>query len=155
MRPIPSEDGDGRTDGSPPAPPPSARVRLEVAILDAVQAAPALEPSDERARRTVLVVAAEPDLRRYVRECLRDRADVRVIDAESIGAGLVLAAHDTPHLLVVDESEREILTAMPEILAILIVDDATNITAPEARLRLLGRPFRAEGLLAEVGRLLQ
>jgi hypothetical protein len=155
MRPVPSEDGVGRMHSGPPASPPSARVRLEVAILDADQAVPALEPIGERARRTVLVVAAEPDLRRYVRECLRDLADVRVVDADSIAGGLLFAAHDSPHLLVVEESEREILTAMPEILAILIVDDAPDITAPDARLRFLGRPFRAEGLLAEVGRLLK
>ena len=53
---------------------PSPRVRLEVAFLDADQAAPAPAPSpaaDERACLTVLVVAAEVDVRRYVRECLR------------------------------------------------------------------------------------
>ena len=65
---------------------PSAGVRLEVAIL-ADQTTSADEPagvSDEPVRLTVLVLAAEADVRRYVRECLRDCVDVRVLDAASI-----------------------------------------------------------------------
>src|SRR3954470_2960782 len=104
----PPRDGDGgREDGVLPGPP-SPRVRLEIAFLDADQAAPApAAPAalDERNRLTVLVVAAEPDVRRYVRECLRERTDLRVLDAETVTAAVMLAAHHSPELLIVDEPE--------------------------------------------------
>ena len=60
---------------------------MEVAFLDADQAAPAPAPPaalDERTCLTVLVVAAEADLRRYVRECLRERTDLRLLEAATV-----------------------------------------------------------------------
>jgi hypothetical protein len=131
---------------------------LEVAFLDGDQAAP--EPAssaalDERPRLTVLVVAAEADLRRYVRECLRERTDLRLIEAATVSDAVTLAAHWSPELLVVDEPQRDILATLSELRAIVIVDDVPR-GAPVSgtRLRLLARPFTAEGLAAEVGRLL-
>ena len=154
----PRKDGDGREDGMSPPPPPSPRVRLEVAFLDADQAAPAPTPSaalDERKCLTVLVVAAEADVRRYVRECLRERTDLRVLEAATVTAAVTLAAHCSPELLVVDKPESNVVVALPHLLAIVIVDDVPH-GAPGVgtRRRLLARPFTAEGLLAEVGQLL-
>jgi hypothetical protein len=136
----------------------SPRVRLEVAFLDADQAAPAPAPPaalDERTRLTVLVVAAEADLRRYVRECLRERTDVRVLEAATVTAAITLAAYLPPELLVVDEPERNVLVTLSELRAIVIVDDVPHgAPASGTRVRLLARPFTAEGLVAEVGQLL-
>jgi len=141
----------GQTDPSP-------RVRLEVAFLDADQPAPApaLSPAaDERACLTVLVVAAEVDLRRYVRECLRERSDLRLLEAPTVDAAVILAASVLPDLLVVDEPERQVLATLSRYRAILIVDDVPR-GAPGlgARVRLLARPFTAEKLAAEVTELL-
>ena len=137
---------------------PSPRVRLEVAFLDADQAAPAPAQSssaDERACLTVLVVAAEPDLRRYVRECLRERTDLRVIEAASVAAALAVAARHRPELLVVDEPERAVLAAGSPFRAILLVDDVPHgASSADTRLRLLARPFTAEELVAEVARMI-
>src|SRR6185295_10957429 len=74
--------GGGREDGVSPTrrSVPSTRVQLEVAFLDADETGPAPAGPvvlDERRRLTVLVVAAEADVRRYVRECLRERVDLR------------------------------------------------------------------------------
>ena len=105
---------------------PSPRVRLEVAFLDADQAAPAAAPSptaDGRACLTVLIVAAEVDLRRYVRECLREQADLRVLEAATVPAAVTLAADCSPDLLVVDEPERDVLAILSELSAIIIADD--------------------------------
>jgi hypothetical protein len=137
---------------------PSPRVRLEVAFLDADQPAPAdATPAvlDERTRLTVLVVAAEADLRRYVRECLRERSDLRVLEAATVTAAVTLAANCSPAILIVDEPESDVLLRLSELRAIVIVDDVPR-DAPESgtRRRLLARPFTAEGLAAEVGRLL-
>ena len=137
---------------------PSPRVRLEVAFLDADQAAPApalSAASDGRACLTVLVVAAEVDFRRYVRECLRERSDLRLVEAATVDAAVILAASALPDLLVVDEPERQVLATLSRLRAILIVDDVPR-GAPGlgAHVRLLARPFTAERLVAEVDQLL-
>ena len=156
----PRENGGGREEGVSPTPPPrgSPRVQLEVAFLDADQDAPAPSPPaalDERACLTVLVVAAEADLRRYVRECLRERTDLRLLEAATVTAAVALAAYYSPEILVVDEPERDVVVTLSQLRAIVIVDDVPH-SGPgvETRLRLLARPFTAEGLVAAVGQLL-
>ncbi|MFL5247231.1 MAG: hypothetical protein ACJ79V_05350 [Myxococcales bacterium] len=129
---------------------------MEVELLDAEQAAPAPPAAlDERTRLTVLVVAAEADLRRYVRECLRERTDLYLLEAATVAAAVTLAANYAPELLVVDEPESDIRVRLAELRAIVIVDDVPRgAPASGTRLRLLVRPFTAEALVAEVGRLL-
>jgi hypothetical protein len=132
---------------------------LEVAFLDDHQPAPAdATPAalDERTRLTVLVIAAEADLRRYVRECLRERSDLRVLDAATVAAAVALAAECSPVLLIVDEPESDVLIPLSQLGAIVIVDDVPHgAPASGTRHRLLARPFTAERLAAEVGRLLE
>jgi len=137
---------------------PSPRVRLEVAFLDADQAAPAPVPPaalDERTCLTVLVVAAEADFRRYVRECLRERTDVRVLEAATVTVAVTLAGVYSPELLVVDGPQRDVVVTLSQLRAVVVVDDVPHDAAGvEPRLRLLARPFAAEGLMAAVGQLL-
>jgi hypothetical protein len=151
-------EADARENRESATSPPSSRVRLEVAFLDAEDGAPTAAPlatDDERSRLTVLVVAAEPDVRRYVRECLRERADLRLLDAATITAAVTVAATHALDLLVVDGWENDVLLALSQVRAIVIVDDVPHGTPPATtRVRLLARPFTAEGLLAEVGLLL-
>ena len=138
--------------------PPSPRVRLEVAFLDADQTAPAPVPPtalDEQARLTVLVVAAEADLRRYVRECLRVRADLRILESPTVADALTLADASSPELLIVDEPESQILATLSQVRAVVIVDDVPRGSpASLARVRLLARPFTGDGLVQEVDQLL-
>jgi hypothetical protein len=136
---------------------PSPRVRLEVAFLDADQAAPTPAPPEalgEQTRLTVLVVAAEADVRRYVRECLRERTDLRLLEAATVTAAVSLAAHYVPELLIVDEPERDVLSKLSQLRAVVIVDDVPHGAPSSATHRLLARPFTAEGLMAEVRQLL-
>jgi hypothetical protein len=138
--------------------PASARVQLEVALLDADQSVPApAAPAalDEHTRLTVLVIAAEADLRRYVRECLRERTDLRVLDAATVAAAVALAADSSPTLLIVGEPQGAIVDRLANVHAIVIVDDVPRGTPVSGtQRRLLARPFTAERLLAEVGQLL-
>ena len=158
---APGRDGGGRADGGEPTPLPlpSARVRLETALLDADWGVPAPGPTDatapgERACPTVLVVAAEADLRRYVRECLRDRPALRLLEAATVPAAVALAARYPSACLVVDEPERDVLGALAAHRAVLLVEDAPrDAPSAAARLRLLASPFTASELLAEVDRL--
>ena len=55
------------------------RVRLEVAILAADEAPSASAPPPHTEAVTILVIATDPDVRRYVHECLRGLANVRVL----------------------------------------------------------------------------
>ena len=133
---------------------PSAGVRLEVAILAADQttsADVAAVASDEPVRLTVLVLAAEADVRRYVRECLRDCTDVRVLDTASVAVALTLEAQASPQLLIVDAPQSDLLVALPRVRALLIVDDEPRREQlAGARVRFLARPFTADQLVAEV-----
>jgi len=138
---------------------PSPRVRLEVAFLDADQAAPAPAQSssaDEGACLTVLVVAAEADLRRYVRECLRERPDLRLLEAARVTQAVALAADCAPDVLIVDGPERDVLATLSQLRAIIIVDDVPrDAPALQTHVRLLlPRPFTAEQLVAGVNQLL-
>ena len=149
------ESGDTVQPSSPPAP--SAGVRLEVAILSE-QPAPAPAPSppiNVPVGLTVVVVAAEADVRQYVRECLRDRVDVKILEAASVTEGLTVAAHEPVALLVVDAPERDVLGGLSHIRAIVIVDELPRGARPLGkRIRFLARPFSADGLVAEVTELL-
>ena len=128
-------------------------MQLEVALL-ADQAGPgegSTTARDEHTRLTVLVVAAEPDFRHYVRECLRERADLRLLDAATITVAADVATSNAPGLLVVDDPEREVLVEMPRVRAIIVVDEVAHGQASAGtHVRLLPRPFTAKELLAEV-----
>jgi CheY-like chemotaxis protein len=130
---------------------PSARVRLEVAFLaDAEASQPSPASDDERPGVTVLVLAAEADVRRYVAECLRARSDLRVLEAPMAAAATELVRQARPDLLIVDGSDG--LERFPDLRAVVIVDEipygsTTDATRP---VRLLGRPFSGDQLLAQV-----
>ena len=67
-----------------------------------------------------------------MRECLRDRTDV----------------------LLLERKRWAILAALPRVRAILLVHDEPRYALPDTQRRLLARLFSAERLVAEVGRLL-
>ena len=103
----------------------------------------------------MLIVASEFDLRRYVRECLRDRSDIHPIDALSVVDAVDAVATVSPVLLIVAEAEEAALRVFPQLPAILIVDEDNERTPETARSRILSRPFSAERLLADVRYLLE
>jgi CheY-like chemotaxis protein len=133
----------------------SARVRLEIAFLDDAEIPdPAPSGNDERPRFTALVVAAEPDVRRYIGECLRGRADLRIHEAATTRVATEIARRMRLDFLIVDGSDN--LEGLSHLRTIVIVDDIPYGAATATpRLHLLGRPFSAEQLAAAVDRLLQ
>ena len=54
-------------------------------------------------------------------------------------------------VLIVDTPQRGVLAALPQLSAILIVDNLADVS-PAPHVRLIERPFTAEQLLAEIGR---
>ena len=152
----PSDDGIARTDGDS-AKPPSPRVQLEVAFLDADDVASPPTPSarDERPRLTALVVAAEADVRLYVRECLRERTDMQLLESNTAMAAATLAAQRVPDLLIVEERQMNLIAAGLPVRTIVIADDVPRDPhAGPASVRWLARPFTAERLLAEIHQLI-
>ena len=104
-------------------------------------------------------VRLEADLRHYVRECLRECAGRRIVEAATIAAAVALAAVHPPACLVLDEPERDVPRALAPHRAVLLLDDAPHDMprdmprdAPwsSSRLRLLARPFTARELVAAV-----
>jgi hypothetical protein len=85
-----------------------------------------------------------------VGECLRERTDLRLVEAAT-SRRPSLSRRRTRRRFVVDEPERDVVAALAQLRAIVIVDDVPRGAAATAeRVRLLARPFTAEGLLAEV-----
>ena len=136
---------------------PSNRVRLEVEFLDADEAPPTPpQPStpDERPRLTALVVASEPDVRRYVRECVVQQDGLRVIEAATAAAGIAAVALQAVDFAIIDESELVGFASLPELCTIVLVDDIPHGAPDVPRRRLLARPFSAGDLMAEIEKLL-
>ena len=142
-----------------PSTPLSPRVQLEVAFLDADQVEDAPDRSQatgEHPYLTVLVVAAEPDVRRYVRECLRERPDLLLVEAASVAAAIAIATHGATQALIVDAHEAEVVAVLAHIRGVVLVDEVPRTATPSgARLRLLARPFTAAALVAELDQLLE
>lgn len=150
----PIEDGGPARDPDDRAPTPSARVRLEVDLLASDQPAPLPSHAlgDHHQRHTVLVVAGDADVRRYVRECLRDRVNLRVPEAATISMATRLAALHPPTLLIVDAPDAIVLDSLAEVRAVLIGDELPRETMPNVPVTVLARPFGARDLQVLVDR---
>lgn len=153
MNARPDDEG-GESAPRLPDPHPSPRVRLEVAALDGDdEGQPSLAPAvdDEGRRLTVLIVAGDADLRHYVTECLRERSDLRTMEAATVGIAHAIAAQHALELIVADERTREAIAILPACRAIVLVDDVPRDAPPDGgRVRFVARPFTARELMAVV-----
>jgi DNA-binding NtrC family response regulator len=163
------EDGQGSTGSS------SDPAWLEASILasasdDARAMSPDRGAGGDAEQRMVLVVAAEADMRTYVRRCLAQVASVQVMEAPDVAGMRGIARAMPPDLIVVDVDGEpagaavdRMLGGQPELIgvpAIVITDEAPGGdrgtigtgTAPGV---LLVKPFNARRLCAEVYRLLE
>jgi DNA-binding NtrC family response regulator len=119
--------------------------------------------------RTVLVVANDPDMRIYVRQCLAHIEAIRVREVADAFSARKTTADGIPDLLVVDvdgEGEGAVsrllghLPALIDVPLIVITDERRGTRAgasPEAhaaREVVLVKPFNARRLCTEVQRIL-
>jgi hypothetical protein len=130
--PIPSSEAH-------PEPGPSARVSLEVALLTSETDDASVAASG--GKRVVWVATADPDLRAYVRQCLRPRQDLRVTDSSIPPTGVSLMISDRMH---VD----------PIFPLLLLTEDRFTPLVGARRVEVLTPPFNARQLLGAVDRLL-
>lgn len=125
-------------------------MRLEVELLasDAPAAVPAPAVGDRPQRHTVLIVVGDADVRRYVRECLHDRAELRLLEAPAAAMAEQLVTLHRPDLLIVDARDAAVLSAIAEVRAVLIADDVPQDAQPNSRIVRLIRPFGGQELEA-------
>ena len=127
-------------------------VEPELELWHAPQPEPALD--DQHRRYTVLVVVRDTHVRHYVLECLRDRTDLRVLEAPEIAVAVRMAAVQPPRLLIVDSQDAAIVDALVDVRVVLIVDELPRDATPNSRVTTLARPFGAQDLEAIVDGLL-
>jgi hypothetical protein len=124
----------------PPAP--SSRVALEVALLTGSAHAQPQPP--RRGTLLVLVDVTDSDVAAYVRDCLRTRTDLRVIDDAST------VEHLRPDLVISDRVHGD--PTRP--LVVLREDELEAHPARSAMVEVLQSPFNARQLLRAVERLI-
>ena len=149
----PIRDDDPARDRDDRAPAPSARVQLEVDLLASEQpvSLPGPVPGDHH--NVVLVVAGDSDVRRYVCECVRDRADLLVLEASTIAMATRLASVHSVKLLIVDAPDVHVLDRLVDVRAVLLGNDVPQPAVSGDRITALARPFAAQDLQALVDRL--
>lgn len=130
-------------------------MQLEVDLLASEQpvSLPAPVPGDHHTRHVVLVVAGDPDVRRYVCECLRDRADLLVLEASTVPMATRLASVHSVKLLIVDATEARVLDELVDVRAVLLGNDVPQQAGSSVRITALAQPFGAQDLRALVDRL--
>lgn len=144
------------TRSRPALPPPSARVRLEIDILGSEPGnpRPSGAPIHDDTCRVVLVVSADGDVRRYIRESLRDRMEILVLEAATVPDARQVAEHTAPNLVITDISVARGLAGSRAVPAILITDDSIDGVPPAPECVVVPRPFTAERLATLAARLL-
>ena len=117
----------------------------------------------------VLVVAAEADMRTYVRRCLAQVTSIQVMEAPDVPGMRGIARAMPPNLIVVDvdgepagSAVDRMLGGQPELVnvPVLVITDETpgsdreTIGSGTASRAILVKPFNSRRLCAEVHRLL-
>jgi hypothetical protein len=145
------DDDDGL-----PRPPASDRLQLEIALL----AAAAPEPFDDgigagEPGRTVLLAVGDADLREYIKQCLRQRADLRVVEAQP-GDDRLNVGQRQPVALVIADGSPDGAAALNGPPLLLVGDELSEALPVRegAGMAFLIQPFNARRLLDVVARLL-
>lgn len=170
--------GSGQSGRDPAAAPTSDRLQLEIELLAATpEQTVAPEPIAGPGGRqyTVLAAVVEADLRGYIRECLRERADLRVAETDPGEPVLAAIQRLRPALVIAEVSgipgvEAASAGGAPGYgapnddglspLPLLLIGDeapeplATGHPRPRTRMVFLAQPFNARRLLDAVERLL-
>jgi len=163
------DDGQGETGSS------SDPAWLEASILasasdDAKAMSPGRGAVGDVEQGMVLVMAAEADMRTYVRRCLAQVASIQVMEAPDAQGMRGIARAMQPNLIVVDVDGEPAGSAVDRMLGrqpeladvpmIVITDEAPGndygtIGSGTASAAILVKPFNARRLCAEVHRLLK
>jgi len=155
----------GPRDGSRPGhdagsllPRASDRLQLEVELLAAAATAPsddgiaAVEPS-----RTVLLAVGDANLRDYIRQCLRQRADLHVVELRAGDDPLDVARRGPVDLVITDGWALPDGVAPGNRVPLLLIGDERSDVLPfgeGAGIAFLLQPFNAGRLLDMAARLL-
>lgn len=156
-----SSFGEGGGRGSDPPLSASPRVQLEVDILAGEGSGTGSEPEPiaDAQRRTVLAVTSDEGLSRYLALCLSTRSDLQLVTADSVEQAVASAARLPPHVIIADALRADVILALRDLPALLIVDDDSDVNMArvrEARAPVAGiiRPFNARSLLLRLDQLM-
>jgi CheY-like chemotaxis protein len=166
---------ESQRKGANPPTSSSDRVRLEVSILASASEDGVPETADEAPGtrpdlRTVLVVAAESDMRIYVRRCLRRQGGLHVVEAADGVSALRAGRRAPPDIIILDVDGHPLAAnALVDTLRsegvfagvplVIISDEETEdaklrLASGPAQSAILVKPFNARQLCAEVERML-
>jgi hypothetical protein len=147
--------GGGGRESDPPLSA-SPRVQLEIDILAGEDSS--RETLDAQ-RRTILAVTSDEGLSRYLALCLSTRSDLQLATAASVEQAVTTAALLPPHAVIADVMRADVIRALHEVPALLIVDDAadadvTPLHNARTPVAVMVRPFNAHSLLLRLDELL-
>lgn len=131
----------------------AATMRKQIARLAAQHAAAIAEapPAAIVAVKSLLVVASCEKVRASVRASLQEASWVRVLEADSVQAGLALLRQEAPDLVLVDYQDRAVLESSAATRAVLIADQVPRSgELPRALVGLLARPLKPERVSRQV-----
>jgi DNA-binding response OmpR family regulator len=166
---------ESQRKGAEPPTSSSDRVRLEVSILSSASDDGAPEAEDEASGtrpdlRTVLVVAAESDMRIYVRRCLRRHGGIHVVETADRVSAVRAGTLTPPDIIILDAdgpqpAAKALVGALRSegafaSVPLLIISDEEEHDAElrhgssVTRSAILVKPFNSSQLCAEVERML-
>lgn len=151
-----SSIGGGGARASGPPLSASPRVQLEIDILADEDST---HETLDAQRRTILAVTSDEGLSRYLALCLSTRSDLQLATAVSVEQAVANAALLPPHAIIADAMRADVIPALHEVPALLIVDDASDANMTrwrEARapVAVMVHPFNARSLLLRLDQLL-
>ena len=141
-------------EAGPPRLPASERLRLEIELLAATTAS-SEDAATAEPGRTVLVAVGDAGLREYIAQCLRQRADVRVVELRPGERHSHIGPREAVALVITDEHASTAWSLHRPPL--LLIGDEPSEELPlreRAGVALLSQPFNARQLLDVVARLL-
>ena len=177
---MPHDSADsGPSSQDPATAPTSDRLQLEVELLAGTSeqiVVPQPDTTPGEPRYAVLAAVAEADLRDYIRECLRERSDLRVAEPDPGEPVLEAIRRLRPALVIAEVSGIPGAAAeaasgggapargapndygLPPLPLLLIGDEARELLAtghprPGTRMVFLRQPFNGRRLLDAVARL--
>ena len=153
---APHQAGAAGHDAEAPRVPASDRLQLEIALL-AAEPSPTADDTERAGDggSAILLAVSDPDIRDYIRQCLRAQAELRIVESRSGDDPFDVARRLSARLLITDlpivATDATRARGIPVLLTGAELPD--HLPAGEGmRMTFLLQPFNAHRLLEAVQR---